>query len=258
VNTQLVSARVWENHGTVDTRYRLSLILPAWNEQATIRQAIQEAALALAVLTDDFELIVVDDGSTDNTAELVRAASAKHPGVRLIQHHRNKGYGAALRTGFTAARHALVAFTDADCQFDLHDLGYMLPLAQHYDIVCGYRMHRKDSRRRCFLSWGYNTLVKALVRTGVRDVDCALKVYHRHHLGALLPHCDNFFVNTEMLTRARQEGLSVVEVGVQHRPRAGGESKVALSDVPRTLAKLLPFWWSQLLFPARRLNRRRG
>jgi glycosyltransferase involved in cell wall biosynthesis len=227
-----------------DTGYCLSLILPAWNEQATISQAIDEALTALSALTDDFEIIVVDDGSTDNTAELVTAAGVEHPAVRLIQHGDNQGYGAALRTGFTSARHPLVAFTDADCQFELHDLGSMLPLAQRYDVVCGYRTRRKDSARRRFLSWGYNTLVGALLRTGVRDVDCALKVFHRHQLGTLLPHCDNFFVNTEILTRARQADLSVVEVGVRHRPRAGGESKVALSDVPRTLAKLIPFWWS--------------
>jgi glycosyltransferase involved in cell wall biosynthesis len=252
MTTQLANATVRKSQGLAsDTGYRLSLILPAWNEQATICQAIDDAVTALSALTDDFEIIVVDDGSTDITAELVRAAGVEHPGVRLIQHGANKGYGAALRTGFTAARHPLVAFTDADCQFELHDLGSMLPLALRYDIVCGYRMQRKDSARRRFLSWGYNTLVSALLRTGVRDVDCALKVFHRHQLGVLLPHSDNFFVNTEILARARQANLSVVEVGVRHRPRAGGESKVALSDVPRTLAKLLPFWWSRLLFPER-------
>jgi glycosyltransferase involved in cell wall biosynthesis len=256
MTTQLANATVRKPQGPAShTGYCLSLILPAWNEQATICQAIDEAVTTLSALTDDFEIIVVDDGSTDSTAELVRAAGVEHRAVRLIQHGDNQGYGAALRTGFTAARHPLVAFTDADCQFELHDLGPMLALAQRYDIVCGYRLQRKDSARRCFLSWGYNALVRALIGTGVRDVDCALKVFHRHQLGTLLPHCDDFFVNTEILARARQADLSVVEIGVRHRPRAGGESKVALGDVPRTLAKLLPFWWSRLHVPAPQRHR---
>jgi 4-amino-4-deoxy-L-arabinose transferase-like glycosyltransferase len=249
--TEMASAIARKSRGQVHTAgYRVSLVLPAWNEEGTIRQAIHEAAAALSACAGEYEIIVVDDGSTDNTASLVRAASTGNPCVRLLQHGTNEGYGAALRTGLVAAKHPLVAFTDADCQFDLTDLSYMLPLANRYDIVCGYRLGRQDPARRCFLSWGYNTLVGALVGTGVRDVDCALKVFHRHQLGDLLPESDNFFVNTEMLSRARQATLSIVEVGVRHRSRAAGTSKVSLTDVPRTLMKLLPFWWTSVLFPA--------
>src|SRR5262245_24255289 len=109
--------------------HRISLIIPAWNEADTIHQAIQEAAAALKQVAQEYEIIVVDDGSVDATAAIVRAEAERNPHVRLIQLATNRGYGAALRRGFEAAQLDLVAFTDADCQFDLADLGSMLPLA---------------------------------------------------------------------------------------------------------------------------------
>jgi len=231
--------------------FRLSLVIPAWNEEDTICQAIQEAEEALSALMADYEIIVVDDGSSDRTAALVQEIAARNWHVVCLQHEGNRGYGAALRTGFEAARFDYVAFTDADCQFHLHELEYMLPLAQRYDVTCGYRIDRQDPARRRFFSWGYNTLAKILVGNPVHDIDCALKIFRRTQLPAILPDCDNFFANTEMLAKARREGLSIVEVGVHHRGRAGGESKVSLRDIPRTLSTLLPFWWSRILFPGR-------
>src|SRR5262249_17473898 len=177
--------------------------------------------------------------------------AAANPRVRLLRHPRNRGYGAALRTGFQAAALDLVAFTDADCQFDLNELAYLLPLTRRHDIVCGSRLDRQDPAPPPFVSWGYNALARLLLGCPVHDVDCALKVFRREQLPALLPESDGFFVNTELLSRAREQGLSVGEVGVRHRPRAAGRSKVALADVPRTLGALLPFWWSRTLFAGR-------
>jgi len=236
---------------TVTTSYRcwsVSLVLPAYNEEAGIRQAVAEACEALAELTSSYEILVVDDGSRDGTAAVVAEMAATHPQVRLLRHEGNRGYGAALRTGFAAARFERVAFTDADCQFHLADLGRLLPLSDRYPLVVGWRQGRQDSWRRCFLSRGYNLLTRTLLGTRVRDCDCALKVFQREALAALLPETNTFFVNAEMLTKACQQGLEVVEVGVRHRPRLCGASKVSLFEVPRILATLLPFWWSRVLF----------
>ncbi len=227
---------------------RLSLVIPAWNEEETIRQAVREAAQALRAVTAEYEILVVDDGSTDGTADAVRAEVAADPRVRLLRHPRNRGYGAALRTGFLAASLDLVAFTDADCQFDLTELADLLPRAADHDIVCGYRVGRQDPALRRFLSGGYNLLARILLGSRVRDIDCALKVFRREAVRAILPESDNFFANTEMLARAAQAGLSVAEVGVRHRPRAAGASKVCWRDVPRTLSTLVPFWWGRTLF----------
>ena len=118
-----------------------------------------------------------------------------------------------------------------------------------YPIAVGWREARKDSRLRCFLSRGYNVLTRALLGTCVRDCDCALKVFRRDALAAILPETNGFFVNVEMLTRARQLGYDVAEAGVRHRPRLRGKSTVSPRDMPRTLSALLPFWWSSVLFP---------
>jgi dolichol-phosphate mannosyltransferase len=222
--------------------------LPAFNEQAGIRQAVLEACAALEQLTITYEILVVDDGSHDATAAIVAELAAEKRQVRLLRHESNRGYGAALRTGFAAARFERVAFTDADCQFHLADLGRLLPLSERYPLVVGWRQQRQDSWRRRFLSRGYNVLTSALLGTCVRDCDCALKVFQRQALPDLLPQTNTFFVNAEMLTKARQRGLEVAEVGVRHRPRLHGESKVSLREVPRILTVLLRFWWSRVLF----------
>jgi dolichol-phosphate mannosyltransferase len=227
----------------------LSLVLPAYNEAEGIAAAVAEADDALGRFAADYEVLVVDDGSRDATAAIVAAVARDRPRVRLLRHDRNRGYGAALRTGFEAARGDLVAFTDADGQLDPADLERLVPLSDRFPVVAGYRRDRQDPWRRRFFSWGYNLLARRLVGTGVRDCDCALKVFRRDALHRLLPESTHFFVNTEMLARARRLGLAVAEVGVAHRPRRHGHSKVSLADIPRTLAVLLPFWWSQVLFP---------
>ncbi len=231
------------------TDFRVSLVIPALNEEGTICQALCEADIALSQVAAEYEIIAVDDGSSDSTGRIALNEAAKRPRVRLLQHSRNQGYGAALRTGFQAARFELVAFTDADCQFDLTDLIRLLPLTRRYDLVCGRRLNRQDSLRRRFLSWGYNRLVRWLLRSPVRDIDCAFKVFHRKKLKAILPDSDDFFVNAEMLTKAHRQGMSITEIGVRHRPRAQGRSKVSWRAIPRTLKALLSFWWRQILFP---------
>lgn len=222
--------------------YHVSLVMPAYNESQGIETAVAEAVEALAPFCVESEVLVVDDGSGDDTAQRVEQLALRLDTVRLIRHPENRGYGAALRTGFRAARFDRIAFTDADAQFDLSDLGRLLSLSDQYPVVVGYRMHRQDPWKRRFLSWGYNQLVRTLLRTRVRDCDCALKVFRRDALELLMPEASNFFVNTEMLSHAGRLGLPIAEVGVKHRPRRFGSSKVSLWDVPRTLRTLLPFW----------------
>jgi glycosyltransferase involved in cell wall biosynthesis len=229
-------------------RPRLSLVMPAFNEEAGIAEAVAEAHESLAGLGYEFEILVVDDGSTDRTAERVTELVDIWPRVRLLTHSTNLGYGAALRTGFEAAEYELVAFTDADGQFFLEDLELLVPLADDSPVVVGWRVDREDPWRRRFLSWGYNLLARSLLGTGVRDCDCALKVFRREALAYLLPESRGFFVNSEMLCRARRFGWEVAEVGVRHRPRRRGTSKVSLLEIPRTFSTLLRFWWRNVVW----------
>jgi 4-amino-4-deoxy-L-arabinose transferase-like glycosyltransferase len=228
----------------------LSLILPAYNEEAVIAQAVAEADEALRQFGVVYEIVVVDDGSQDQTATIVQQIMCDRPCVRLIRHDGNRGYGAALRTGFEAARGGRIAFTDADCQFHLADLALLIPLTEQHPVAVGYRVDRQDPWLRKFYSRGYNVLVQILLGTSVRDIDCALKIFRREALAIILPQTSGFLANTEMLTKARQHRLSIAEVGVRHRPRQRGVSKVSPRDIPRTLNALLPFWWMKVMFPA--------
>ena len=225
----------------------ISLIIPAYNEAPVIARAVTEAEDSLRGRFPDFEVLVIDDGSHDGTAAEVERLLPGRRWTRLLRHTKNCGYGAALRTGFEAARFPLVAFTDADCQFDLRELPRLAALTNRFPVVVGYRVNRKDTWARRFYSRGYNWLARLLLGTRVRDVDCALKVFRREALTDLLPESRGFFVNTEMMTRARLLGLPVTEVPVSHRPRAGGQSKVSAREIPRIAARLLRFWWSHVL-----------
>jgi len=226
----------------------ISLVLPAYNEQEVIAQAIQEADTALSLLTDEYEILVVDDGSKDETAAILDQLSGQYPQLQVLTQPRNLGYGAALRRGFEEASKQLVGFTDSDCQFDLSELNRLVMLSKDYPIVCGYRIDRKDPFLRRFYSSTYNALVRTLLGTQVRDCDCALKLMHRDTLSRLPIATDGFLVNAVLLTKARQQEIPVVEVGVSHRPRAAGESKVSITHIPLVLAALLRFWWNQVMF----------
>ena len=225
----------------------LSLVIPAWNEAAGIQRAIIEATEAFDELGWDHEILVVDDGSTDGTAEQVEEIASLRSHIRVVRHSRNLGYGAALRTGFQAARGEFVGFTDADSQFYPQDFERLLPHAHQFPVVVGRRIDRQDPPLRRFYSWGYNRLVRWLLDTGVRDCDCAMKIFRREALLHLLPESPNYFANAEMLCRARRLGMPIAEVGVRHRARAVGESKVSLRAIPQTLARLLPFWMNEVV-----------
>ncbi|MBI3864440.1 MAG: glycosyltransferase [Planctomycetia bacterium] len=228
----------------------LSLILPAYNESAVIAHSIRDAVLALDRIGLAYEVIVVDDGSGDDTAAVARAAAREFPQVRVLSLPHNAGYGAALREGFRQARFDLLSFTDADGQFDLNEIPRLLAPVKHYDLVCGYRIDRQDHWSRKVYSRGYNLIVRTLLGTRVRDCDCALKIFHREQIARLELECDDFFINAEILTKARLAGLSVTEVGVNHYPRVRGESKVSVWHILPVLRALVKFWWSRVMFCA--------
>jgi dolichol-phosphate mannosyltransferase len=228
------------------------LVLPAYNEQDTIEQAITEAHAALSELTGDYEILVVDDGSTDRTAAIVVDQMERSDRVLLVQQPRNVGYGAALRRGFRTATKHLVAFTDADCQFDLAELDRLTLLAADYDIVSGYRIDRQDPWRRKFYSGAYNLFTRLMLRTTVRDCDCALKVFRREVIQSIEFESDNYFANVEIFTKARRQDRTIVEVGVTHRPRFAGESKVSILDAIPLGASLLRFSWKHYFSGDRR------
>lgn len=230
----------------------LSIVLPAYNEEANIKRAVEQAVEVGSRLADPFEVIVVDDGSRDHTGAVVQEMIRKDPAhIRLLTHKPNQGYGAALRTGFEHARYNLVFFTDSDNQFDISELEYFIPLMSDYEMVTGFRVYRYDTVMRCILSWIYNRIVGVLFRLRVRDVDCAYKLMRREVVQQVTIQCENFFVNTELLAKARKWNFRIAEKGVRHYPRTAGETTVRPSDIPRTLATIFRMW-RRIYFPTRK------
>ncbi len=216
------------------SRVGLSLVLPAFNEAANLRAGLPTALRALEQTGRSFEIVVVDDGSADNTAEVVSSLARQDARIRLVQHHENAGYGAALRSGFQAATGEQVMFTDADLQFDLTEVGRLLVHADHYDIVAGYRAVRRDPWNRRLNAWAWGRLVNATFNLRIRDVNCAFKVFRREVLDGVELKSDGAFVNTELLARARARGWRIHQVPVSHYARQQG---VQTGAQPRVVAK---------------------
>jgi glycosyltransferase involved in cell wall biosynthesis len=220
----------------------LSIVLPAYNEEFNIRAAVEAAQAAADDLQRPYEIIVVDDGSADRTAECVTAIGAADARVRLVSFPENRGYGAALRAGFRAARGDLIFYTDADLQFDVRELRYFLPLMSAADVALGFRVYRYDAVLRCILSWMYNRLVGVLFRVRVRDVDCSFKLMRREVLERIDLETTDFFIDTELVAKARKWNFRIVEKGVRHYPRMAGQSTVRPGDIPRTLRTVGRMW----------------
>ena len=220
----------------------VSAVMPAFNEQANLEQSVGRTADALAAHAQTFEIIVVDDGSRDDTPALLERLKATHPNLRVVRHPVNRGYGAAVRSGFDAARLPWVFLMDADNQFDPEEVALLLARAADADIVAGYRRHRRDPLPRRLNAWAFFTLVRLLFGRLVRDVNCAFKLIRRDLLAQMDLRAEGALINTELLVLARQLHARVVEVPVHHYPRRSGKQTGAnLRVVLRAFAELFAF-----------------
>jgi glycosyltransferase involved in cell wall biosynthesis len=221
----------------------LSIVLPAYNEEENIARQVEAVdAVCRDLHFDDWEILVVDDGSRDGTRAVCEALKASYPKLRLLVHEVNQGYAKALRTGFTSAVMPIVFYTDSDNQFDVREIKNFLPAIEDYDLVCGFRIYRFDPFTRLVLSWGYNLLVRVLFRIRVRDVDCAFKLFRREIFDRIHIESKKFFVDTEILAKAARLDLKMTEIGVRHYPRTAGQSTVRASHVISTLGEILSMW----------------
>ena len=201
---------------------KLSLCLPAYNEEACIAATLSSALTALPPLCATLEVIVVDDGSHDATAERVDAVAARDPRVRLVRHRQNRGYGAAVRSGLLAAKGDLVMFADSDGQFDFGDVERLLTHLPGNDFVIGYRHRRVESLRRRLNAWAWGRLVWLAYGVRARDLDCAFKVFRREVIDRLRLTASGACVNAELMCQCRRAGFRFAEVPVEHLPRLGG------------------------------------
>jgi glycosyltransferase involved in cell wall biosynthesis len=222
-----------------------SLVLPAHNEEANLGIVIEQALDVLPRFARRFEIIIVDDGSRDATPSLVDELAAANPGiVRAVHHPQNRGYGAALTSGFRAATGDHVMFMDSDRQFDIADLELLTPFVRLFDIVAGFRMERNDPLHRRVFAEIFNVAVRILFGVHLRDIDCAFKIFRGDLLRSIELTAPGALINTEIQAKARRQGASVVQVGVHHYPRvAGTPTGGSWRVIVRAMRETIELWW---------------
>lgn len=222
----------------------LSLVLPAHNEEANIKLVVDRALDVLPFYADNFEIIVVNDGSRDKTAAIIDGLGKDHPEVKPQHHLVNRGYGGALTTGFKASTGDFVMFMDADRQFEIADLGLLAPFIGKFDIVAGFRKERNDPLIRRVNAEVFNLVVRALFGVHLHDIDCAFKVFRGCQVRALNLTEPGALINTEMQAKLRRQHATIEQVAVNHYPRvAGAATGGNVRVIFRAMKGTLLLWW---------------
>jgi len=229
---------------------RLSIVLPCFNEAANVEAVVEDALRVGREVACELEVIMVDDGSVDATPTIAAQLAQREAEVRLVTHPCNRGYGAALRSGFLAATMPWVFYTDGDGQFDLDELPQILPLLEGHDVVSCYRRERRDGILRLALGRAFTYSCDTLLGLDLVDVNCAFKIYPRALFDSFEISCDGALVDAEVLAAARDLGLRVAQPGVSHRPRRAGKQTGAsphvMARAALELTRLgLRRWWSR-------------
>ncbi|MDY0356833.1 MAG: glycosyltransferase family 2 protein [Sedimentisphaerales bacterium] len=225
--------------GVSPSAVSISVFFPCYNEQDNVARVAEQAVRVLEELAADYEIIIVDDGSVDATGRIADEIAAGNDRIRVLHHPRNLGYGAALQSGFHAARKELVFYTDGDGQFDIGEMPALLPLMAEYDIVSCYRIDRRDNLVRKINGWLWTKVTGLVFSLKVRDVDCAFKLYRRSLFDRITMESTGALIDTEILARAVRKGYTITQKGVHHYPRtAGRQTGASLRVVLRAFREL--------------------
>ena len=218
----------------------ISVFFPCYNEQDNLARVVQQALSILERLKSDFEIIIVDDGSSDRTGQIADGLAGQNDRVKVVHHGTNLGYGAALQSGFKAATKELVFYTDGDGQFDINEMPPLLGLMEQYDIVSCFRLNRQDNLMRKINGWCWTKLVCLLFGMKIRDIDCAFKLYKREIFDNIKVVSTGALIDAEILARAVRKGYRIRQQGIHHYPRtAGAQTGANLRVILRAFKELL-------------------
>lgn len=204
----------------------LSIFFPAYNEEQNIRKLVESSFSTFYKYASNFEVIIIDDGSKDNTAAIVKDLQKKYSNLVLVSQE-NRGYGGALKTGFASARYEWIFFSDADLQFNLDDFSKFICYAKNYEVIVGYRKRRSEGFKRDIIAkllklWNFFILGFPFY---LKDIDCAFKLIHKNVLASISPlYSDGAMVSTEILLKIIKNGYSIKQVPVDHFNRTAGSS----------------------------------
>jgi glycosyltransferase involved in cell wall biosynthesis len=220
----------------------LSVFFPFWNEEKNIEKVVENAVSIIKANAQIWELIIVDDGSSDSTLAIAKELLKKNKNIRVVSHKPNRGYGAALKEGFMNAKYNTVVFTDGDGQFDFVELPEFIKKIKTADIVIGYRKKRQDQPFRHLLMNLLKIWDFVFFGFYFRDIDCGFKMFKREALNKILPlSSEGAMITTEILAKAKKNKLRIVEVEVTHYPRkfgnqSGGNVRVIFRAVKESLS----------------------
>jgi glycosyltransferase involved in cell wall biosynthesis len=233
-----------ENHS-------ISAFFPAYNDAGSIGKLVRTVALLLPELTNDYEIVVVNDGSTDGTGEVLYRLARENPFLRVIHHGVNRGYGAALITGFANCSKDLIFYTDGDGQYDVEELPLLLnALRNGADAVNGYKISRSDPRHRIIIGSIYQRFMRLLFGLHVRDIDCDFRLFRRTLLQQVQLTCDSGMICVEMMKKFQDLRCRIVEVPVHHYHRSHGSSQFfTLKHLSRVFMRLSTTWWRLVALP---------
>lgn len=222
----------------------LSVFLPTYNEEGNIEGVVAQTKKALVKVASKWEIIIVEDGSSDNTPVIADKIAKSDKRIRVIHHKPNRGYGGALKTGFGAAKYEWVAFIDSDGQFDFGEINKFIAKKDEADLVLGYRKKRADSLMRKIFTFGWALIARILLGLSARDYSCGFKMIKKSVYEAVLPLVgEEKVTQIEMLVKAKRRGFKFAEVGVNHYPRTSGKQTGAnLKVVIKSIVDLFKLW----------------
>jgi glycosyltransferase involved in cell wall biosynthesis len=227
----------------------VSVFFPAYNDAATIASMVIASVLTLPKVSDDYEIIVVNDGSRDHTAEILEELSRLYPCLRVITHERNRGYGGALQTGFASAQKSWIFYTDGDAQYDPRELPRLADaVAADADVINGYKIARSDPLHRVLIGKLYHHIVRVLFGFKLRDVDCDYRLIKRTVFDRVQLSSTSGTICLEMVKKFQDLGFRFKEVPVHHYHRAHGKSQFFnFRRLFRTATQLIGLWWSLVI-----------
>lgn len=222
----------------------ISVFFPAYNEEANIETTINKAATVLPAIASKWEILIVNDGSTDRTGEIAAKLAVKNHNIRVVTHSPNRGYGAALKSGWAASQYPWIAFTDSDGQFDFSEIKKFLPLIEKADLILGYRLKRGDFLMRSVYTFGWSTIARVLLGLDAKDYSCGFKLIKKKVFEAVQPlEGEEKVTQIELLVKAKRLGFKTAEVGVYHYPRKfGQQTGTNLKVVLKSIFDLFKLW----------------
>lgn len=218
----------------------ISLFFPAYKDEKTIRLVAEKSIKLFDEIANQYEVIIIDDGSPDKSGEIADQLALEYHQVKVVHHEFNRGYGAAMKSGIANTKYDWICMVDGDNEYDVLDLKRMLALRQYYGLIIAFRYKKMYSTRRIFISYVYNSVLRFLFKTKFRDVSTGIRVFNRSILEYIYLKADSPFIGAEMAIKAMLDGIPVGEVGIQTFPRKfGAGSATSVGNIIYTIRDML-------------------